>query len=644
MNTLLHFHFQGSLISSEAEQTETVRRSLDPLLAWMEMHPGLRFAVSISGFLLENLPAETKKKITALAASQLEVLHAPFFDAALSTLSLEEQIHQLEFSRDFWNSCNVPLPKAAFLEHGASLDIAALRDRFDLNLLVCPANALVNPQAPRLLTAETANGILNVLACLYEPLDLSLYKPGAKTLSVKFGAAQNFNARGFLISGAKLLPERLNPFEMRNAFLEIFPELRGEKVGVTGAFTGLADSGECPADDFPDEAAMLAEFKLASRPEGGAAEHTFLSRIAELRSDLVPLADFITTQPKEATNLVRLAAARKFSGRVLSAECLLHTTELYPRHKFRRSASEAIISAQVEIDTIRHPEVDPIHGWIVHELKKDGADGLEEVVADSQLKRLYFKAGHGGALAEFDYKPRKLDLSCTFDAEGRNHSFVDSLVKIDPGKLGEKSLPEFLKLAASSADGRAEPLVTRQTLDLFGLRLVRGLECRSLGAALDYKTSLVKHFTVKAGIGAHMNNATTGFNFEFWLEGDIAPPENVYLMSQFCFCLPSGNPDAISIRPLSAVGGAATFTYELAHPQFVPGNAVEGGLYGTRLIDGIESFVMDLRSSKPLNALVAFPLENNGSGECGGIAVLYFTEARRIFGDDKSNTIFLSIQ
>ena len=113
-------------------------------------------------------------------------------------------------------------------------------------------------------------------------------------------------------------------------------------------------------------------------------------------------------------------------------------------------------------------------------------------------------------------------------------------------------------------------------------------------------------------------------------------------VSRFVFMLPSGTQNGVSLRPLSSAGGEGKTALKLDDPLLLQTKDVEGGLYGGRLIDGIDNFVMDIRSAKPLSALGCFPLVSESS--FGGFVMLFFLDARRIFQDDKANTIFLSIR
>ena len=118
------------------------------------------------------------------------------------------------------------------------------------------------------------------------------------------------------------------------------------------------------------------------------------------------------------------------------------------------------------------------------------------------------------------------------------------------------------------------------------------------------------------------------------------------VVNRFVFMLPSATLGGASLRPLSSAGGEGPKVFPLETALLLENKDVEGGLCGGRLIDGIENFVMDIRSAKPLNALGCFPLtyQHQGTAAFGGIVLLFFLEARRVFQDDKANTIFLSIR
>ncbi|MFN8389530.1 MAG: hypothetical protein U0136_04500 [Bdellovibrionota bacterium] len=657
MQALLHFHFSlpASAAKSEgAESAQLLRRGLQPFLAWLEFVPEVKACVSFSGLFLEELPDSALRLLRQLVErNQLEILVSPMYDACLPLLALEEQNEHLERNRAFWADAGIGYGTGIFLEYGIPVDSLAQLGNNGVSYIIAPASRFKNGSfEPLAFTGSTTP--LIILASSLEPFFLEQYTPGVKQ-PIRFPASPErgpLAALTFRITTDHVLPDRLNPFEMRNAYLELLKQFRGEGGKLTetgGSAIGPIPGGELltAAKQFPD-ARALGEMLLIPDVAPMSQEQRLLSERREaLRRALIPLPELIKTMPKEAANTERLRAARRFYLKTHHADFMLGTAKQFRSHKLRRAFADAVLCAQVELDTIVHPEVDPLHGWITYAVESGAGQHTPKVVVDSQLKTLFFEPTLAGALVEFDYKPRKVNLSNTSDLQCRNLSFIDGVLELSSAELKASSMQAVAERLVPQEGDRAEPLVTRHTPDLFGLRLIRTLTPKSLKTESSAAVSLVKHYAVKAGIGAYLNNATTGFSVEHWVEGTPPSGSNHYLVSQFCFSLPSGNAEGMSLRPLSIAGGTAEVALTLDELRFVENRDVPGGLYGTRLIDGINGFVMDLRSAKPLNGMAVFPLvadpELPPEDGCGGVCCLFFVELRRVTGDDKANTIFLSI-
>ena len=626
MAIFVHLHLRLLLENSTDECLDLLRRGLDPFLAVLEYSEKLKLSLSASGTLLTRTPAGELKRLRRFVdRGQLQLLASPLWDPLRSELRNE----QLAASREAWSSHGFSVAAAVYMPRG--VDAASAADCAPVMLL--PSSAVSSP--PGEILSYGTNG--RALAGTLERADLER-RAGSKTpFALRRAAIPPKVPQASIIEldALSLFPPNMSAIDRRNTLLDLMKDLRGE----------FAASTEHVGEQLPAGTVALAE-ALVPEPAIGTdnsrSRQMAWHRREELRALLDPLPEKITMMPNAAANTDRLARARRFFLMTEAAEIWLPGG--YQQARIREAFGEAVISSQVEADTITHPEVDPAHGWIDHELSDFDHDGEEELIADSQLKRLYFKPSAGGALVRFEYKPRKSDLVDALSADGHNLSFLEGVLELPTAAISEAGLRAAGDRITPVPGEKAELLVTRHTRDLFGLRVLRTVPIRAVDGAPRSAVRIVKHYTVKAGIGAHLNNATTGLQFEYWVEASDAPKPDQYIVSRLVFMLPSGNPDGISMRPLSAFGGAAEKTYPLNKSQLLRAADVEGGLYGTRLIDGIDAFVMDLRSAKPLTALYTYNLESGPEKVFSGLAVLLILDARRVFEDDKANTIFLSIK
>lgn len=208
-------------------------------------------------------------------------------------------------------------------------------------------------------------------------------------------------------------------------------------------------------------------------------------------------------------------------------------------------------------------------------------------------------------------------------------SLVEMLVDA-PQLLEQGLLENSLLLGQPCSIG-----IGRKTPDSIGLNI-----CIESLAVLDRSEpsgmTLTKHILLRSGIGAHLHDSTCGFSVEYWLEGAAPPGENQFLCVSWTFATPSGENAGLSIRALSSVGGVSKELYWADKTLRFAAATNEGGLHGLRLVDGIEGFTSDLRFSKPLDEIRVL----SGSGRH---TIYFLMRARRVFGDEKASTLFISI-
>jgi len=641
MAVLVHFHFELPFsppadISAEANGPLPLRavfeRAFVPAVSAIEYSSekygtDLRCGFSASGrFLSQLLPADVAALRKLVDLGHAEILLAPYAIAAGRFSEIDRIAEQLELNADEWRRLEIPVSGGVWLPSPLTET-----NVISLNALQHSPILILAGQTEEAFAAA-GNFAAVWIGTRIEKGDLAGRSANRSAFSLR---RADRSATTVVFDGTDVFPDTLSAVDRRAAFLDLMKDLRGEFSKLTRLPSVFATEADFEARD-PAEFMPRGGGQIADSGEMGQAD----ARLQALAAEIAPLGKFIKTKPKEIENLQHLLKARK-------ALLLARSEELWSAKAFKRPAVRACLYeqiniAQVEIDIIVEPDVDPVLGWVRH-LHLPNDEQVKQVAIDTQLMRLHFDLARAGALTEFDYKGRKANLVSTAWDENHSLSFLEGLVELQPNELSGEKLPEINRLLTPMPGSAAEALITRQTKDLTGLRLIRTADARGIKSSTNWSARIVKHYTVKAGIGAHLPNVTTGFSQEYWLEGTGAPGASVYCVSRFSFMLPSAHPDSISFRPLASAGGEAPKS--IRHSQFfLKANDVEGGLYGIRLIDGISNFVVDLRSAKQLNGVGCLPFEQVSDSEANGFALLFFIGAGRIYEDDKANMIFLSIR
>ncbi len=607
MGVLLHWTFQASFAGPASAAEEIARRGIRPLLDALEYWPELRVGLSINGALLERLDVKAIGPLARFAAEgRVGVLLEPYAPPAPRWRESDSLDLQLAIPAALWSELGVKTFAGVYFPE----PVLNARTESIGPLLLTPAAAVgTGPGTYTLPSSRLLTVCAEADANLGAGMRLPIRDFDGKCLLIRVGP------------GA-LFPEEHSPLQRRNTLVDGLKDARAEPglLLSPAEFAAGAVSGGSPPEISPAEQNIPAALRILAE------------RVDRLADAVAPLPERIKTMPKEIHNREHLLAAQKAFLAARSSELWNLRAGILPS---RRAIVEHVVRAQVEIDTLMKPETDPTIGWVDYELRDFDGDGIDDVIADTQLLRLAFSAGTAGGLASFEYKARKADLTGAYHPDGNCESFVDGLLEIAADKIKPADLPGISARITPAQGDRAETLVTKHTKDLFGLRLLRS----------SGKQRWVKHYTLRAGIGAHLSNSTTGFSCEYWIEGDVPAP-SASAVTRFVFLLPSATDSGASLRPLASAGGESQKVFPLAEPLVLKHGDVEGGLYGGRLIDGIENFVMDIRSAKPLSALGCYPLRyREREVECfGGFVLLFFVDAKRIYQDDKANTIFLSIR
>ncbi len=567
------------------------------LFSVLEAFPEAKLGLTISGFLLEKLEARSRtaflKRLAEYSHSQIALLSFPFYDPSALLLTTERYLEQLEFQRQFWSSYGAQL--APTIDATTDPRIAAfVADQPGVEHFLYVPDVGSLPAVTRL-----DNGALATPA---HPLPVSSKtKMVAPTHEVSsFALGEKVRLRSLVISITDHTP------------------LGMERLLLTlRAIFTLADQGFLlPADfAFPNNAA--ASVQLPSRP---AADRLLASRTDILWQQIEDVSELIEERAKKARAESRVGERHGPEAKLKSARRYAHRASSRVLDQpnvpaAQRSALELMLYGEVDFEAYLHPDVDPVVGWVRWIPQKvapvAGAEGVQTNagLVSTQLADYFISAD--GALLEWDFKPRKCALV------GTTH-FKSFLI--------HPSIPPVKRTTVPMR-------ITRKTLDLVSLRFVDELTYPS------GTIQLFRELTFKAGIGAHLANATTGFSFEYWIED--APPPGLQLICTTCITLPTPQAAGGNYKPLLCVGGVGAETYPPDEPLELGGTAVPGGAFGIRAIDTVEDLLIDLRTSKQLEGVRLNPLHIDGLFQ--GTICEFIVSASRVRGDEHSNTVFISV-
>lgn len=326
-------------------------------------------------------------------------------------------------------------------------------------------------------------------------------------------------------------------------------------------------------------------------------------------------------------NESRLNKAEKLLN---EASAALTPVESQQEFSVRNAFYNAALQCQVELDCLKHGEVDPTAGFL--DFSPASRPG-ETLLIENQLSRLYLDLLGAGSIYSFEYLPRRINLS------GSLPSLLDYPISASSDQALRQELFQTHE-ARERGSGPLKITVMKHTPGLLTLRTKRDFLNTPVGGVL------YRDLTVKAGVGAHLQGATTGFSVEYWLDdGERSQVESSFIVCEFNLTLPSLNSvsdGAISVRALQSVGAVSTEVLNLSSPHFLSQSSQPGGLHGARLIDGLEEIGIDFRFSKPLSAVAVAPVFDS-LGIPLAIKLQFVMAASRIYSDAKSNMLFLSI-
>ncbi|MCC6954750.1 MAG: hypothetical protein IT290_11595 [Deltaproteobacteria bacterium] len=584
LSPVIAFHADRNLAS--AARASWVDEILLPALQLVERSPLLVVNLSISTAILEWLIDKdfhgAFRSLTALhQAGRIDLL-LPFADEPSSILSATDTAHHLEFS------------KRAFTTAGLKLrgGCSALFPNGEAGTAAKAGAAIIAAQRFLVTQSTTSPSWVGVSA-------------GAQIFSLRPGAGPiegRLDGTRALSLVAPLLSQSISANN-----LSILSQLEALSTGNVRPIL-LADLA-----GFQTATALELPPPAPDQPRRGP-------RRQEIRQRFAAATGQEHSASRSPAQRAHLEAAERF---ILMAESAfaLESESLEADRLF----FEAVISADVELDYYLHPDVDPTIGWV-----RPADAGAGRLAIDTQLARFLFLQDRH-LLVEIDDKPRKINLVPQGPVDGSSPAlgfFLASDADFQKG-VGKR--------IAAPTTGNT-PALLRSSPDVATLRLQPPVEIATAEKSKPADVQVTIDFSARSGVGAHLTNSTTGFTVEYWVDAEAAP-KGVYAVIELSLVIPSTSGVATTLKPLTSVGGVSALRF--------PGDArvslttanVEGGLHGVRLIDGIDSYVVDLRSAKPLNAVEVLPLGKNADG----LIIRLALDAARIYGDEKLNSLFVSI-
>jgi hypothetical protein len=609
------------------------------LLSSLASNPQLLVSAFFSGFVLELLQGQSEileQLSHFIKNGQLEHLAGFHFEAPACALLPEEALRQVERSRAWWKEQKLPLPRGIWLSSVTESQLAVIQESFSFDYALMSENMLYpngedSPDCGMLSIGLTSIPVFP-LASSNASTDDFESQAEPELISRLISSLPRSKSFSIVSSVIEALGVMLDPFSRSSGphLLEHFFEqvLSLEFIELSTPAKALE------ALDYAKHSLTLTNPQTASLPE--SAEVAWLSlRRTEIRRLLASAAESISLTPNFAVNTERLKTALSW----LDRSFFVPRGRTY--HARFAETYHALLQAQVSLDAIGHSEIDPRDGWIeLNPGEQTPENSGCDWILDNPFLRLYFSTQASGIKA-IDYKPRKIQL---LPLNPKFLSFRGAVLKtieesppFTPELLSPPLGPEFRVIMKSPS-------------------LIRARLSEKLRSPLADPTSetalLNKDFTVRAGLGAFLQDATTGFSLEYWLENCTwNDKDSLNLALAWHIYLPSGEQESLSARPLLCVGAQAEQTVSLASSVRLDSSAFPGGLHGVRLIDGVQGYTIDFRSAKKLGHIYLLSEDPDNLQKSAlntplphylGTTVVFSSALADVSASDRTNTIFVS--
>ena len=623
-------YFENSVIT-DPEQHHTAADILQGFLGDAQ-NTKCRWNIAISGSLLRWLAEKRAKSlmshlVTLHRDGQFEILLTPAFQPS-PVLGEEAVARHLDFARSIWQELGVEGEMGIFLPDSVTYP-GKYRPGIEASIKRNPRTVLLEGDALIGQAFDTQALGMKFRCARTAAQEIDLTEEKLRRLLVRQQSEVQSSFALFLPTFRPL--KKLSKGLDERMIIAALKNLSRLFSGTTGASVTARSLSSVAAE--PHSIDSFVSPKPFDSPSTTPVAFRRLFPLQVRLSDATQLKK--SPSPAE---VVRLMDAATFLLQAESEE--FFTPAFLSRPELRSAFNQLVISADVELDYLLNPKVDPTIGWVRLAKHEGAAGGTDEFTIDTQLAKFSLHPSGAGALTALEFKPAKWNVLSTMDPATLLPlgSFVDSVVALTEQERTSGTIPRLFGRELPTRKARP----TKHSRDLLTLRVEGPLSDRfPQGVA-------IKDFSFKAGIGAHLPNATTGLTLEYWIESETQFAADDYHVVEVNLIFPSLHPGSIAAKALMCVGGVSPEQHSLDVERRFPTNSVEGGLFGVRLIDGISGFAMDLRSSKQLSLMHISPLgtaqtSKAPSSSFQGIALRIALPASRIVSDGKSNTLFVSI-
>lgn len=342
-----------------------------------------------------------------------------------------------------------------------------------------------------------------------------------------------------------------------------------------------------------------------------------LARASRLETQLEYIKDNQSTLASLEIINKRLPSA---SNSLAKAMEILNSTNEKASYENRSEYYKHVIFSQVDVDTILKPEVDPNNGWVEHRLLTDG-DSRESLFLDTQLMSMQVGIDDfHGQIRSLEYKPKKINLAHTENSNLSNEYLCTSV-----GSCSEKENDNEIQKPCTYS-------IIKDTPDVV---------CAQFSLPLSSQNTLKKNIEIRSGIGAHLNNSTTGFSIEYWIESDEINTDQL-LCSSWTLTPKSEVLSACRIQPLLCVGAVSDESFCPDKEIVFDKNSISAGIYGLRFIDGVHTLAIDFRWSQAIETLRTQP-KYSSDGQFEGLSIEFYNNARKLSLNEKQYFMFVSI-
>lgn len=258
------------------------------------------------------------------------------------------------------------------------------------------------------------------------------------------------------------------------------------------------------------------------------------------------------------------------------------------------SRMKQLLSAHVELMYFIHDQTDPVTGWL--EVKSD--EHIFEL--KNPFLSLTLDIQKYGLISLIEYYPRK-----TLLLEGAESAYC---CITEEETLHEDILPHHIQGTSTQAirneEKKMDYKIIRRQSDLYAVRFDEPIVEHFINSSEKAaQITCCKVFYIKSGLGSFVQNSTTGFTLEYWLENLNETKESSLFSINLPILFP-GDKETISMRALSAMGGEDNKLHYLKDiPGIIRSEEIQGGLFGLRIINSVSHFVIDYRFARPINVI-----------------------------------------